>query len=63
MKCTAPKKQMKAQEEKITYGASVYMWHEGLHSSDVYWFRAKLEWGKEGQEHGYLGQFNKNICS
>ena len=31
------------------------MWHEGSHSIDVYWFRAKLEWGKGGQEHGYLG--------
>ena len=24
-------------------GASVYMWNEGSHSSDVCWFRAKLE--------------------
>ena len=24
--------------------ASVYMWNEGSHSSDVYWFRAKFEW-------------------
>ena len=36
-------------KEYITYGASVYMWHEGSHSSDVYWFRAKLEWGREGK--------------
>ena len=31
-------------------GASVYMWNEGSHSSDVCWFRAKLEWGKGGQD-------------
>ena len=31
------------------------MWHEGSHSSDVYWFRAKLEWGKGGQEEELLG--------
>ena len=33
-------------KESITGGASVYMWHEGSHSSDVYWFREKLEWGE-----------------
>ena len=31
------------------------MWHEGSHSSDVYWFRAKLEWGKGGQDYDPLG--------
>ena len=31
------------------------MWHEGSHSSDVNWFRAKLEWGKGGQENVHLG--------
>ena len=30
-------------------GASVYMWNEGSHSSDVCWFRAKLEWGRVGK--------------
>ena len=42
-------------KESITGGASVSMWHEGSHSSDVYRFRAKLEWEKGGQEHGYWG--------
>ena len=32
-------------EEYITDGASVYMWHEGSHSSDKYWFKAKLAGG------------------
>ena len=35
--------------------ASVYMWNEGSHSSDVCWFRAKLEWGKVGQYYNPLG--------
>ena len=30
-------------------GASVYMWNEGSHSSDVYWFRAKFKWGRVGK--------------
>ena len=30
------------------------MWHEGSHSSDVYWFRAKLEWGKDS-DHFFFG--------
>ena len=30
-------------------GASVYMWNEGSHSSDVCWFRAKFEWGRVGK--------------
>ena len=42
-------------KEYTTDGTSVYIWHKVSHSSDVYWFRAKLEWGKGGQEHGYLG--------
>ena len=56
---------MYVSKEYITDGASVYMWHEGSHSSDVYWFRAKLEWGKGGQEHGYLGRggIHKNMFS
>ena len=29
-----------------TDGDSVYMCHKGSHSSEVYWFREKLEWGK-----------------
>ena len=29
--------------------ASVYMWNEGSHSSDVCWFRAKFEWGRVGK--------------
>ena len=47
----------------ITYGASVYMWHEGSCSSDVYWFRAKLEWGKGRQDYGHFRGINENICS
>ena len=46
--------------------ASVYMWNEGSHSSDVCWFRAKLEWGKGGQDYDPLGEFIKtfvhNVC-
>ena len=40
------------------------MWHEGSHSSDVHWFRAKLEWGKGGEENDDLGGggIHKNIC-
>ena len=38
-------------KKSITGGASVYMWHEGSHRSDVYWFRAKLEWGKGEQDY------------
>ena len=34
-------------KEYITYDASVYLGHEGSHSTDVYWFREKLEWGRE----------------
>ena len=30
------------------------MWHEGSHSSYVYWFRAKLEWGKD-YDHFFFG--------
>ena len=29
--------------------ASVYMWDEGSHPSDVCWFRAKFEWGRVGK--------------
>ena len=43
-------------EEYIIEGASGYMWHEGSHSSDVYWFRAKLEWEKGGQENDHWGE-------
>ena len=48
-------------KEQIIYGASVYMWHEGSHSSDVYWFRAKLEWGKEGKIMIPLGDSYKHL--
>jgi len=30
------------------------MWYEGSHSSYVYWFRAKLEWGKD-YDHFFFG--------
>ena len=31
------------------------MWHEHSYSSDVYWFGAKLEWGKGGQDYDHFG--------
>ena len=50
----------------ITDGASVYMWHECSHSSDVYWFRAKLAGGREGKIiitwGGFIKTFVHNVC-
>ena len=41
-------------KEYITDGASVYMWHEGSHSSDVaILVREQLEWGKGGHAQDY----------
>jgi len=45
------------------------MWNEGSHSSDEYWFRAKLEWGKGGKDNDFLGRgefikpFIYNVCN
>ena len=36
-------------------GASVYLRNEGSHSSNVCWFRAKLEWGEGGQDYNSFG--------
>ena len=37
--------------------ASVYMWNEGSHSSDVCWFRVKFEWERAGrQDDNPLGE-------
>ena len=57
-------------KEYITDGASVYMWHEGSHSSDVaILVREQLEWGKGGQDYdfffwvgGWVG-IHKNIST
>ena len=49
-------------KEYITDGASVYMWHEGSHSSDVCWFRAKLEWGRVGGGYSLKKKNVHNVC-
>ena len=46
---------MCVSKENITDGASVYMWHEGSHSSDVaILVREQLEWGKGGQDYDFF---------
>jgi hypothetical protein len=37
------------------------MWHEGSHSSDIYWFRAKMEQGKEVKIMISWGGFIKHL--
>ena len=63
---------MYVSKEYITDGASVYMWHEGSHSSDVaILVREQLEWGKGGQDYDFFlgwvggegGGIHKNIST
>ena len=50
-------------KEYTTYGACVYMWQEGSHTSDIYCFREKLEWWEGKIIILWFGGIPKHISS
>ena len=50
-------------KEYITDGASVYMWHEGSHSSGITGSEQSWNGGRQAKIMIPWGEIHKNICS